>query len=235
MSRKITGKDLWYTPWLIGLVIILMAGLIAADFWLSFSALRNLAGGTGYTAAQAFVWPLTIDAALLMCTLLVFTAELNKWSVGLRRYAYVLLVTLCLLTVAGNALSAGLLTTPMSVNLAVKLFVHLCPPVLYIALCELLRGTFANIVSDNVQTVVTRQKEAARVNRGPRDLTPQEQRQQYIVNAIRAGREIVFTDLGEELNASRQTISKDVNALVTEGVISKNGDGYSLNGGVTYA
>ena len=230
---KVTAKNLWYTKWLVGLVIVLMIGLITADFWLSFDALRDLALTTGYNVSQAFVWPLTVDASLLMVTILVFTATLNKWSRGLKIYSWVLLATFCLLTVAGNALSAGVMSQTFDVKLAVKLFVHLCPPVFYIALTELLRLTFSNIVSDNVQTVKALTKETEKRKFRTEKLTPQEHRQQYIINALRAGRNIIFTELGEELNTTRQTVSRDVNDLVNDGVISKNGDGYHLVGEVT--
>lgn len=233
-AQKITSKDLWYTPYLIGVCIVLMLALIGADFWLSFAALNELALSTGYDVNQAFVWPLTIDTGLLMVTILVFTATLNKWSKALKVYAWVLLATFSLLTIAGNALSAGVITQTFDVNLAVKLFVHLTPPVFYVALTELLRLTFANIVTDNVQAIKTEIKEAKKAEKQQQKLTPQEERQQYILNALRAGRNIIFTELGEELNTTRQTISRDVNELVNEGVISKNGDGnYHLTGEVT--
>lgn len=86
-------------------VVTAVAGtvLIAAGaFWLSFTALTDLAHRSGVAAGQAWAWPVIVDGLIVVATVAVvaLAGQRAAW------YPWVLLAGGALISVTGNALHA---------------------------------------------------------------------------------------------------------------------------------
>ena len=88
-----------------GAVVVAVAGtvLIAAGaFWLSFTALADLARRSGVAAGQAWAWPMIVDGLIVVATVAVvaLAGRRTAW------YPWSLLAGGALISVAANALHA---------------------------------------------------------------------------------------------------------------------------------
>lgn len=89
--------------------------IAAAAFTLSYAALTELAATAGISTTLAWLWPLVVDGAILISTLAVVELRNN------RTYAWTLLATGTLISLAGNAAHAvydGPLPTLVKVGVA---------------------------------------------------------------------------------------------------------------------
>ncbi|MBU3994888.1 MAG: DUF2637 domain-containing protein [Actinobacteria bacterium] len=76
--------------------------IAAAAFWLSFTALTDLARRSGIDAGQAWAWPLIVDGLIVVATVAVVALDGHRaaW------YPWLLLIAGTLVSVVANALHA---------------------------------------------------------------------------------------------------------------------------------
>lgn len=84
---------------------VLIAGLA---FWLSFTALTNLAQRSGVAQRQAWAWPLIVDGLIVVATVAVVALDRHRaaW------YPWLLLMAGTLVSVTANALHATVAADP---------------------------------------------------------------------------------------------------------------------------
>ncbi|WP_371053637.1 DUF2637 domain-containing protein [Rhodococcus gordoniae] len=109
----------------------LIYGLGAAALALSYTALADLASRAGLGQWQSAVWPLVVDGLIVAATRTVVTLDDGP----ARRYAWMLLWSAVVVSVAGNA--AHLLLPPGPVHPGVATVVAVVPPVAALALTHL--------------------------------------------------------------------------------------------------
>ncbi|OZE96116.1 hypothetical protein CH302_16450 [Rhodococcus sp. 15-2388-1-1a] len=97
-------------------------------FWLSFTALRDLAVRSGVPSGQAWVWPLIVDGLVLVATVAVVALDHHRW------YAWTLLGIGASLSLAGNSLHA---TYTGELPVAVRILVAAVPPLSLLAVTHL--------------------------------------------------------------------------------------------------
>lgn len=101
-------------------------------FWLSFTALRDLAIRSGVPESQAWVWPLIVDGLVLVATVAAIDLERHRW------YPWTLLATGAAISLIGNGLHA---TYTGELPVAVRILVAAVAPLSVLAsvhLCVLL-------------------------------------------------------------------------------------------------
>lgn len=109
----------------------LIYGLGAAALALSYTALADLAARAGLGQWQSAVWPLVVDGLTVAATRTVVTLDDGP----ARRYAWTLLWSAVVVSIAGNA--AHLLLPPGPVHPGVATVVAVVPPVAALALTHL--------------------------------------------------------------------------------------------------
>lgn len=109
----------------------LIYGLGAAALALSYTALADLASRAGVGQWQSAVWPLVVDGLIVAATRTVVTLDDGP----ARRYAWTLLWSAVVVSVAGNA--AHLLLPAGPVHPGVATVVAVVPPVAALALTHL--------------------------------------------------------------------------------------------------
>ncbi|OZE92130.1 DUF2637 domain-containing protein [Rhodococcus sp. 15-2388-1-1a] len=102
--------------------------IAAGAFWLSFTALQDLAVRSGVPASQAWVWPLIVDGLVLVATVAVVALDEHRW------YAWSLLGAGAALSLAGNGLHA---TYAGELPVAVRILVAAVPPLCLLAVTHL--------------------------------------------------------------------------------------------------
>ncbi|MFT3859995.1 DUF2637 domain-containing protein [Micropruina sp.] len=97
-------------------------------FWLSFMALADLAGRSGITARQAWIWPLLVDGLIVVSTIAVVALDgrAGAW------YPWALLICGALVSVAANALHA-IVAADASVPAMLAATVAAVPPLVLLA------------------------------------------------------------------------------------------------------
>lgn len=112
-----------------------MAGTVLIGlgaFWLSFTALADLAVASGIAPGQAWAWPLIVDGIIVVATVAVV-------ALGSRRqawYPWLLLIGASIVSVTANAIHATL-TTTSSVPAGIAALVAAIPPVVLLAVTHL--------------------------------------------------------------------------------------------------
>lgn len=103
-------------------------------FWLSFTALTDLAERAGIPAGQAWVWPLIVDGLIVVATVSVVALS----SHGRRAiwYPWLLLITGAVVSVSANALHA-LLAADHTVPQLLAAAVSAVPPLVLLAITHL--------------------------------------------------------------------------------------------------
>ncbi|OZD74925.1 DUF2637 domain-containing protein [Rhodococcus sp. 05-339-2] len=117
MSRFLTAASI------AGTILIALGA-----FWLSFTALRDLAERSGVPTGQAWVWPLIVDGLVLVATIAVVALDEHRW------YAWTLLAIGASLSLAGNSLHA---TYTGELPVAVRILVAAVPPLSLLAVTHL--------------------------------------------------------------------------------------------------
>lgn len=157
--------------------------LIAAGaFWLSFTALADLARRSGIDAAQAWAWPVIVDGLIVVATVAVvaLAGQRAAW------YPWVLLAGGALISVTANALHA-VVAADADVPGVLAACVAAVPPLVLLASTHLtvvlIRSRLAEPADDDAA-------EPGGVRSGPEESTPGV--------PARAGRRVVAARLREE-------------------------------------
>jgi len=112
------------------LTAVLVFALAVGAFVLSYAALRDLAAHNGLNDWRAYIWPLMLDAALVVCSLAVLRANLQSERAV---YPWFLVGLYTLATIAFNVAHAPTNTmgrlvavvAPLSLFLSFELFVSM--------------------------------------------------------------------------------------------------------------
>lgn len=101
-------------------------------FWLSFTALADLAVRSGITTGQAWIWPLLVDGLIVVATVAVLALDRHRaaW------YPWVLLIAGALMSVSANAAHA-LVAADASVPGLLAAIVAAVPPLVLLAATHL--------------------------------------------------------------------------------------------------
>jgi hypothetical protein len=157
--------------------------LIAAGaFWLSFTALADLARRSGVNAGQAWAWPIIVDGLIVVATVAVVALAGHRaaW------YPWVLLAGGALISVTANALHA-VVAADADVPGLLAACVAAVPPLVLLASTHLtvvlIRSRLAEPADDDAA-------EPGGVRSGPEESTPGV--------PARAGRRVVAARLREE-------------------------------------
>lgn len=116
-------------------VVTAAAGTVfiaAGAFWLSFTALADLAARSGIGAGQAWAWPLIVDGIIVVATVAVvaLAGDRAAW------YPWALLIGGALVSVTANALHA-VVAADVSVPGILAAAVAAVPPVVLLAITHL--------------------------------------------------------------------------------------------------
>lgn len=123
--------------------------LALGAFWLSFTALRDLAALAGIPEEQAWVWPLIVDGVILEATISV--VALRNQAPSARRFAWLLLAAGAGVSVAAN-ITHAVVAADTRVPALIAALVASIPPLVLLAMThltvELLRN--ADVPNTNV-------------------------------------------------------------------------------------
>lgn len=87
--------------WVVATAIVGTIAIAIGAFWLSFTALTDLAEGAGIAGGQAWVWPLIVDGIIVVATISV--VALSPFGRSATRYPWALLICGAAVSVSGNA------------------------------------------------------------------------------------------------------------------------------------
>jgi hypothetical protein len=106
--------------------------IAAGAFWLSFTALEDLARRSGIEAGQAWAWPLIVDGIIVVATVAVvaLARQRSAW------YPWVLLATGALVSVTANAIHA-VIAADADVPDVLAASVAAVPPLVLLAIAHL--------------------------------------------------------------------------------------------------
>ncbi|SEE48013.1 DUF2637 domain-containing protein [Jiangella alba] len=108
-------------------------GIGAGAFWLSFTALSDLARRSGIDAGQAWAWPLIVDGIIVVTTVAVVAMSRRGQPAW---YPWLLLLAGAAVSVLANALHAGL-ADDVDVPVALAAPVAAVPPLVLVAITHL--------------------------------------------------------------------------------------------------
>ncbi|MFV4914177.1 DUF2637 domain-containing protein [Microbacterium lacticum] len=116
-------------------VVTAVAGTVfiaAGAFWLSFTALADLARRSGVDAGQAWAWPLIVDGIIVVATVAVvaLAGQRSAW------YPWALLVAGALVSVTANAIHS-VVAADADVPSALAACVAAVPPLVLLAITHL--------------------------------------------------------------------------------------------------
>lgn len=103
-------------------------GIAGGAFWLSFTALADLAERSGITAGQSWIWPLLVDGLIVVSTVAAVALDRHRGS----WYPWALLVSGALVSVTANALHA-LVAADSTVPSLLAATVAAVPPLVLLA------------------------------------------------------------------------------------------------------
>jgi len=106
--------------------------IAALAFWLSFTALRQLAIRAGIDEHQAWAWPLIVDGVIVVATVGVVAMRRQPGA----RYAWALLGSGAAVSVSANAIEAAL-PKDVFLNPALAAAVSSVPPIVLLAITHL--------------------------------------------------------------------------------------------------
>lgn len=108
--------------------------LALGAFWLSFTALRDLAVLAGIPEEQAWIWPLIVDGVILEATISV--VALRNQAASARRFAWLLLSAGAAVSVAANVTHAAV-AADARVGAVIAALVASVPPLVLLAMTHL--------------------------------------------------------------------------------------------------
>lgn len=103
-TSRHTGPPTPVARWVVAPAIAGTVLIALGAFWLSFTALTDLATGAGISAGQAWVWPLIVDGIIVVATISV--VALSPFGRSATRYPWALLICGAAVSVSGNAAHA---------------------------------------------------------------------------------------------------------------------------------
>ncbi|WP_345750896.1 DUF2637 domain-containing protein [Microbacterium rhizophilus] len=103
-------------------------------FWLSFTALADLARRSGIAPELSWLWPLIVDGVIVVATISV--VALSRYGAGATRYAWTLLVGGAAVSVSANVTHATVAASA-EVPGAVAAMVASVPPIVLLAITHL--------------------------------------------------------------------------------------------------
>lgn len=92
--------------WVVATAIAGTILIALGAFWLSFTALTDLAARAGIPVGQAWVWPLIVDGIIIVATISVVV--LSPYGPRATWYPWALLIIGAIVSVVGNAAHAGI-------------------------------------------------------------------------------------------------------------------------------
>ena len=128
MAEGVKGRRSAVAAAAVGNVVI-----ATGAFWLSYTALADLAQRSGIAAGQAWLWPMLVDGLIVVATVAVVALDghTTAW------YAWALLIAGALVSVAANATHA-ILAADTSVPGLLAALVSAVPPLVEVATTHLL-------------------------------------------------------------------------------------------------
>lgn len=129
-SQSAQRVGVWVVAASIGGTVLLGAGA----FWLSFTALADLAHRAGTPAELAWVWPLIVDGIIVIATMSV--VALSPYGPRATRYPWMLLGGAALVSVAAN-ITHALVAADDTVPGTLAALVASVPPIVLLAVTHL--------------------------------------------------------------------------------------------------
>ncbi|MGV1005518.1 MAG: DUF2637 domain-containing protein [Candidatus Nanopelagicales bacterium] len=127
-SIVVRGRRLAVVTAIVGTVFI-----AAGAFWLSFTALADLARRSGIEAGQAWAWPLIVDGIIVVATVAVVALAGQRRST---LYPWTLLAAGAIVSVTGNAIHA-VIAADSDVPSVLAASVAAVPPLVLLAITHL--------------------------------------------------------------------------------------------------
>lgn len=208
--------------------VALFSVLVVLSFALSYDALHQIAMLNGKPDWRSWLWPLLIDGALIIFSLYIVYSV--RRGLGQTRRYWTLVGVFTVLTIAFNVLSSVQ-------HIALRVVVAAIPPVVLFTSFETLMSMIRDSVRqpDNSLTV--------QVSKPDKLLTkPTVQSDQPVIvqsdNLTDRDRQLLLlvqddpavsvAELSRRLNVSRTTASSYIKRLTSDGVLSKNGNGWKV-------
>ena len=120
--------------WVVGASIIGTVLLGVGAFWLSFTALADLASRAGTAVGLAWVWPLIVDGVIVIATMSV--VALSPYGRAATRYPWLLLSGAALVSITAN-ITHALVAADDTVPGIVAALVASVPPIVLLAATHL--------------------------------------------------------------------------------------------------
>lgn len=122
--------DTTVARWVIVAAVIGNVGIALGAFWLSFTALSDLAGRAGIASVEAWVWPLIVDGMIVVATISV--VALSPHGRRAVVYPWVLLIAGTTVSVAAN-ITHSWIATGIAVSKPLAACVSAIPPIVLLA------------------------------------------------------------------------------------------------------
>lgn len=122
------------SPWVVATATTGTVLIALGAFWLSFTALTDLAARAGIAAGQAWVWPLIVDGIIIVATISV--VALSPYGRRATWYPWALLIVGAVVSVAGNAAHAGIAGNG-SLSRPVAAAISAVPPLVLLSITHL--------------------------------------------------------------------------------------------------
>lgn len=120
--------------WVVATAITGTVLIALGAFWLSFTALTDLAARAGIAVGQAWVWPLIVDGIIIVATISV--VALSPYGRRATWYPWALLIVGAVVSVAGNAAHAGIAGSG-SLSRPVAAAISAVPPLVLLSITHL--------------------------------------------------------------------------------------------------
>lgn len=120
--------------WVVGTAVAGTIVIAVGAFWLSFTALADLAEQAGIPTRQAWVWPLIVDGLIVVAT--VSVVALSPYGRKATCYPWTLLTAGAIVSVGANALHA-LIAADHTVPTLLAAAVSAVPPLVLLAITHL--------------------------------------------------------------------------------------------------
>lgn len=120
--------------WVVATAISGTVLIALGAFWLSFTALTDLAARAGIADGQAWVWPLIVDGIIIVATISV--VALSPYGSRATWYPWSLLIVGAVVSVAGNAAHAGI-TASGSLPVPLASAISAVPPLVLLSITHL--------------------------------------------------------------------------------------------------
>lgn len=193
----------------------LMALITAAAFALSYTALTNLAISAGISPDRAFLWPLCLDAFMIVASIDLVRKEMIGDST---RWSWIIVGIVTITSVIFNIIDAP--------HNLVSQMVYAAPPIVVFAAFEKVMGV---VKSGIPATNNDRSDNPSRTGDQTR-ITIGNQPAGEIDAYLRDHPGVRVSQISKDLSIPRTTLTRHLSRLVSVGVICKVGSGYMVPG-----